>query len=124
MIDDKRIHKEELYEYVKVLIDLKYEFEKKGICVLKEHFINGDRFEKIMCSLVIQGYSSETIQEVFSNLISSDSDKLEYDRHVLLVKFLLFLQRGVTSDTELIIVLLSYVGIDYLDVYLKDYKLK
>lgn len=107
-----------LIPYINQLIDMKYEFELKGIEGFNE-FLSSSAglFEKEALHLVMQGYMPEVCEKVlFNALNASDFDRLQYLKNVIFIDFVLEMQKGHIGVQKLKIILLSYLGTEFLDI--------
>ena len=107
-----------LIPYINQLIDMKYEFERNGIEGFKEFLSSSaELFEKEALHLVMQGYMPEVCEKVlFNALNASDFDRLQYLKNVIFIDFVLEMQKGHIGVQKLKIILLSYLGTEFLDI--------
>lgn len=104
--------------YINRLIELKVNFEREGITGF-ETFISSeaDIFEKKALQLVMQGYMPNVCEKVLFNILNvSKFDGREYLKNVIFIDFILMLQKGHIGMQELRIMLLSYLGVEYINI--------
>lgn len=117
----ERLHLKErksLIPYINQLMELKSEFELKGIAGF-DKYINSsaDLFEKQALQLIMQGYMPEMCEKVLLNILNTSNFKGKaYLKAVIFIEFVLTIQKGPIGEQELKIVLLSYLGTEFLDI--------
>lgn len=116
--------KTKILAYIDKLIETKINFEICGIDAFNSLLSSSDNFEQVIILLAIQGYSSETIASVASNLLHKDNDENIRLRHYILIDFILSLQKGISSINEIKILLLSHLGTNELLEYMEPDKNK
>lgn len=107
-----------LVPYIESLINLKTEFEMKGIKGFDEYIISSaDLYEKRALQLIMQGYMPEMCEKVLFNVLNaSNFEGKEYLKAAIFNEFILTIQKGNFGEQELKIVLLSYLGTEFLDI--------
>lgn len=99
-------------------MDMKHEFELKGIYGFNEFIISSaDLFEKEALHLIMQGYMPEMCEKVLFNVLNmSNLERKQYLKKIIFIDFVLAIQKEHIGDLELKIMLLSYLGTEFLDI--------
>lgn len=107
-----------LIPYIDQLMDMKHEFELKGIYGFNEFIVSSaDLFEKEALHLIMQGYMPEMCEKVLFNVLNmSNLERKQYLKKIIFIDFVLAIQKEHIGDLELKIMLLSYLGTEFLDI--------
>lgn len=110
-----------LIAYIEQLIELKYASEKNGICSLEDYMKSSeDLYERVALKFIVQGCMPDVCRELLYNLISaSEIDSSTYLKYVIFAEFVLMLQKEEVSVQEIRMILLSYLGVECADEFLK-----
>lgn len=107
-----------LTSFIGQLIELKYEFEQKGIEGFHNYIVSSaNLFERQALQLIMQGYIPDTCEKVLTHLLnSSNFEGKEYLKEVIFAEFALAIQKEPIGVQELKLLLSSYLGTEFLDI--------
>ena len=106
-------NKEQYFQYIEELVSLGREVQDNGIMAFEnEKWQNVTSYEREAIDLLGEGCPPNRLEFMLTNLLNtSDFTEDEYIKAVLFRAFVLFLQPGGISETEMKKLLLSHFGI-------------
>ncbi len=106
-------NKEQYFQYIEELVSLGREVQDNGIMAFEsEKWQNVTAYEREAIDLLCEGGPPNRLEFMLTNLLNtSDFTEDEYIKAVLFRVFVIFLQPGGISETEMKKLLLSHFGI-------------
>jgi hypothetical protein len=111
----KKCQNRQVYiDYIEKLVSLGRSIYERGIVVFeKPEWKNVTKYEQISIELLCEGCPPERMEFILTNLLeTSDLTEDEYIRAVLFRAFVIFIQPGGISETDMRKILMSHFGID------------